>query len=91
MNIFRNNLFAQLDKNNMTISTLSRLSGVDRATINNYTRARQLPNTKILLELCMAFKCSPNDLLLDNSRSEYRNGFRDGQNYIIERIKEFIK
>lgn len=63
-----------IDERNMTLESLSEVSGLSRRFINNLTSEKQVPTLNSLEKLCSAFEVEPNDLLInDKSKNEERS------------------
>ncbi len=63
-----------IDKKNMTLESLSEVSGLSRRFISNVTSGKQVPTLNSFEKICSALELEPNDLLIsDKSKSEERS------------------
>ena len=63
-----------IDERNMTLESLSEISGLSRRFINNVTSGKQVPTLNSLEKLCSALELEPNDLLIsDKSKNKERS------------------
>lgn len=63
MSVFASLLRERLKAAGLTQSELARRIGVPQRTLGHYFVGRSEPNFAVLLRLCEALSCSPNDLL----------------------------
>lgn len=63
-----------IDERNMTLESLSEVSGLSRRFINNVTSGKQVPTLNSFEKICSALELEPNDLLInDKSKNEERS------------------
>ncbi len=63
-----------IDEKNMTLESLSEVSGLSRRFISNVTSGKQVPTLNSFEKICSALELEPNDLLIsDKSKNEARS------------------
>lgn len=67
-------ILKHIDERNMTLESLSEISGLSRRFISNVTSGKQVPTLDSFEKLCSALELEPNDLLIsDKSKDEERS------------------
>ena len=67
-------ILKHIDERNMTLESLSEISGLSRRFISNVTSGKQVPTLDSFEKLCSALELEPNDLLIsDKSKNQERS------------------
>lgn len=91
--VFRDNLTKAIGKCDISVVRLSRMSGINRHTINTYLAGKSVPNAKFIIALCDVLGVTPNELLLerDIDYSKYMQGYRNGRRALWNMIKNTVE
>ena len=79
------------EKKGLTQQELSKLSGVNRATIGNYERGARIPNIEILKKLSHALDTDINTLTNLENKNAWVNNILNGDNIIGIDKKSFLE